>query len=326
MGILPVTTRFDGAPRKFGIELEYTALGLLESVEAVESIYGGRREQVGKYRYKLHDTPAGTFTVELDIKMMHQLNAHFGKETEAGQHRLEEAADAILSPIITRLSPTEIITPPLQESELAQLEQLVSLLRERGAQGTGASVLNAYGLHINTDTPGLDAATLLAYLQAFVLLQDWLSEQTEMDLTRLIAQYAKLFPEAYAKHILQPSYQPTIGELIDDYLHFNPSRDRALDMLPLFAYIDEPRVRAVIKDMRVQIRPTFHFRMPNCRIDEADWRVQDEILHWGHVEKLAHDHSLRQHMSEAYLADTERLMHRFDDEWPEQTARWLALA
>jgi hypothetical protein len=326
MGILPIITRFDGAPRKFGIELEYTSLGLLESVEAVEAIYGGQREQVGKYRYKLHDTPCGTFTVELDVKLMHQLSAHFGKEKETGQHRFEDTADALLSPVMTRLSPTEIITPPLQESELEQLEQLVALLRDRGARGTGASVLNAYGLHINTDAPSLEAAPLLAYLQAFVLLQDWLTEQTEMDLTRLIAQYAKLYPEAYAKHILQPSYHPTIETLIDDYLSFNPSRDRALDMLPLFAYIDESRVRAVVKDMRVQIRPTFHFRMPNCRIDEADWHVRDEILHWGHVEKLANDHALRQRMSEAFLADTERLMHRFDDEWPEQTARWLALA
>ncbi len=325
MSIFLTPNRFDGTPRKIGVELEYTALDLKASVATVQEVFGGHPEQVGKYRYRLHDTAQGMFTVELDVKLMHQLSTHVGTE-EAERHRLEETADALLSPIMTRLSPTEIITPPLLESELEPLERLVALLRARGAKGTGASMLNAYGMHLNIDIPSLESEVILAYLQAFVLLQDWLTEQLEMDLTRLIAQYAKPFPEAYAKHILHPGYRPDIETLIDDYLAFNPSRDRALDMLPMFVWMDEPRVRAVVKDARVQARPTFHFRMPNCRIDEPGWTIGTEVQAWGHVERLAEDATLRRRMAKAFLADTQRLMHRFDDEWREQTARWLAPA
>lgn len=325
MSIFRKTLRFDGTPRKVGVELEYTGLGLEDSVKAVRDVFGGHEERLDRYRYRMTDTPLGDFTVELDMKLMHQLQAKMddepGNETQV---LLSEAADTLLNPFVTRLSPTEIITPPLLEEDLPKLETLVGILREKGAKGTGASMLNAYGLHLNIDLPALDAPTITAYLQAFALLQDWLIEEMEMDLTRYLAQYAKPFPEAYAKHILQPDYQPSMEQLIGDYLDFNPSRDRALDMLPLFAYLDEPQVRSVVKDGRVKARPTFHFRLPNCRLDEPHWTVESEARYWSYVERLAEDETLRRRMADAFLADTERLMHRFDHEWQEQTAQWLA--
>lgn len=325
MSIFRRTQRFDGTPRKIGLELEYTGLGLEDSVDAVRKVFGGHPQQLDRYRYVLKDIPLGDFTVELDMKLMHQLQAQKGNPSGSeAQLRLTEAADTLLNPLVTRLSPTEIITPPLLEEDLPQLETLVDLLRQKGAKGTGASMLNAYGLHLNIDLPALDAATILAYLQAFVLLQDWLIEAMEMDLTRYLAQYAKPFPHAYAKHILMPGHHPALPQIIDDYLSYNPSRDRALDMLPLFAFLDESRVRAVVKDGRVKARPTFHFRLPNCRLDEHHWTLESEVRYWSYVEWLAENETLRRQMADAFLADTERLMHRFDDEWQEQTAQWLA--
>ncbi|OBX33760.1 putative amidoligase enzyme [Halomonas elongata] len=38
--------------------------------------------------------------------------------------------------------------------------------------------------------------------------------------------------------MLDPDYQPDLRTLIDDYLEYNPTRNRELDLLPLFAYLD----------------------------------------------------------------------------------------
>ena len=36
-------------------------------------------------------------------------------------------------------------------------------------------------------------------------------------------------------------------------------------------------------------RPTFHYRLPNCRVDEPDWRIAHEWNAWVTVEALAAD-------------------------------------
>ena len=100
-------------------------------------------------------------------------------------------------------------------------------------------------------------------LKSFFCLYDWMIDVERPDLARRVTPYINHFESDYIKLVLNRDYDPTIEQLIDDYLEYNPTRNRNLDMLPLFAFIDEKRVRSVVDDPRVNARPTFHYRLPN---------------------------------------------------------------
>ena len=61
------------------------------------------------------------------------------------------------------------------------------------------------------------------------------------DSTRAPLGFADPFPIEYARLLAAPDYWPDIPSLIDDYLAFNPTRNRDLDMLPLLLHFDEAR-------------------------------------------------------------------------------------
>ena len=98
-----------------------------------------------------------------------------------------------------------------------------------------------FGLHINPETPRVDAATLLNYLRAFVLLYPCLEQRIKVDITRRLGPYINSFPDEYVRLILAEDYPATAERLIDDYVRFNPTRNRPLDMLPVLACLDRER-------------------------------------------------------------------------------------
>jgi hypothetical protein len=71
-------------------------------------------------------------------------------------------------------------------------------------------------------------------------------------------------------------------------------------MLPLFTHLDEARVRAVVDDDRINARPTFHYRLPNCDIDNPGWNLDHPWQLWLEVEKLSNDESRLQEFCAAY--------------------------
>jgi hypothetical protein len=77
--------------------------------------------------------------------------------------------------------------------------------------------------------------------------------------------------------------------LIDDYLDASPSRNRELDMLPLFAHLDHDRVRARLPYEKISARPTFHYRLPDSRVDDPAWTIAADWNRWVEVERLACD-------------------------------------
>lgn len=76
---------------------------------------------------------------------------------------------------------------------------------------------------------------------------------------------------------------------MDDYLASNAGRKRALNMLPIFAWLDRERVMASIADYRVKARPTLYCRLPNCGIEKPHWDLRPSWAHWRVVEDLAAD-------------------------------------
>lgn len=321
---MPPKTRTDnGDERHVGVEVEYIGVSLEDTARIIARLWNGTVEWQHEHHVSIHCPELGKFVVELDVSWMQRLSEIAREERESDDFPLAELADKVLSPVVSEVAPNEIVTPPLPFSRLHEIDQLTSAMRNAGAKGTGESILYAFGVHLNPEVPSHKAADLLPYLQAFVLLYEWMKDQMDIDATRMLTGFAHGFPVRYAKKILSPGYAPGMAQMIDDYLADNPTRNRALDMLPFFAFMDEKRVRAMVEDTLVKSRPTFHFRMPNCRINEAGWGIADAWHYWLQVEKLAGNPQGLHHLGEIFLQTHRNPTHYFTDEWLKQTAKWL---
>ena len=203
--------------------------------------------------------------------------------------------------------------------------EYMEAMREAGAKGTGDRLTNAFGMQFNPEIPDDRADTITAYLKAFLCLYDWLAERTEVNLARRIPTYVDPFPAAYVKRVTTPEYWPDQARLIDDYLEHNPTRNRALDMLPLFRHLDEQRVLARAPDPLIKARPTFHYRLPDCRIDEPGWDMTPAWNDWLQIERLACDRERLQRCCEAYQQWLHQGLGRLLESWPRQVERdWLS--
>ena len=107
-----------------------------------------------------------------------------------------------------------------------------------------------------------------------------------------------------------------MAKLIDDYIAFNPTRNRDLDLLPLLAFIDEAEVRRQLPDEKINPRPTFHYRLPDMQLGDPDWGLASEWNRWVLVERLAEDGERLAALCRDYLD------HRGDrDEWADAPGR-----
>lgn len=312
----PVTSKQDGTPRCVGFELEFTGLTLDQTVAALKDSLGGVPESTSVAENKLHVEHLGTFNIELDWEFIKRAA---GEREQAG-----EGDDWVnlLTQAATLLVPMEVVCPPIPLADLGKLLPMVDALREAGAIGTSHSALAAYGVHINTELPRLDAGTLNDYLRAFGLLQWWLVEDLQVDLTRKISPYIDLYPQAYLEQLLARS-APTLDLVFADYLQHNATRNRALDMLPVLADIDSERVRRAVDDPKIKARPTFHYRLPDCHIEDADWTLLTPWNNWLVVEQLAGNRSALDELSSAFLAADRPVIGVARAPWVEFLDQWL---
>ena len=314
----------DDALRRVGVEVELAGLSPDEIVHLLQLRFGGEKEVESPFVYHLKHSRLGNFRIELDAEMLkkHGQQIELGKDEDPEQENsvqmkvVDLYTDALTSSA-EMFVPWEIVTDPIKMNELSILNPIFSELRKAGAEGTKESIRYAFGVHLNPELPSLDADTILRYLQAYIVMHDWLVEKENVDLMRRITPYIAPFKTDYIRKVLDPDYQPDMDTLIDDYLAHNPTRNRSLDMLPLFTHIDEERVRNVIEDSRVKARPTLHYRLPNCEIDEPSWELWTVWQNWLQVETLANHEALPE-LVEDYLASVKTLRHKFSSAWSEQ--------
>lgn len=312
----------EGKPRRVGVELEFSGLDVEAAATLVQACFGGVIEPRGRYDSRVNDTRFGTFGVELDFQFLRRLGRR--EEDEDAVLDLNRLSEQMLSLIAQRVVPLEIVAPPIAIAQLGELEPLVARLREAGALGTRHSLAYAFGLQLNPELPALDARTVTAYFKAFLCLHDWLRSAGEVDVVRRLTPYIKAFSNDYVRKVVATDYWPDLDTLIDDYLQVNPDRNRALDMLPLFAHLDASRVRRHVDDPRIKARPTLHYRLPNCEIDQPEWRVLDPWRHWLHVEHLA---ASEQQLEAACAAYHEHLQSSIDgllSNWAKRSERFLS--
>lgn len=294
--------------------------------EAVRAEFGGRIEGGGAFVTHVRETEYGDFKVELDASVLrdHRYREHLRRLGIELDEKDRESLDRWLADAAARLVPYEIVAPPVPMSVLPRLDRVRAALQRQGAQGTQASLLYAFGLQLNIEAHSLNADWLTPLLQAFVLLYEALVKAGNIDLARRLTPFIKPFPGSYVRHLLHPAYRPGIGELIDDYLEYNPTRNRPLDMLPLFAVVDEQRIgSAPVEHELIKPRPALHYRLPNCEIDDPDWTLARPFNAWAEVEHLAADTDRLEEAREEYLRRPAQALGQFADEWARRIRDWF---
>ena len=322
----PKTTNTDGKERQVGFEFEFTGVEMENVASMITSLYGGEITQFSTYKFEIKNTEFGDFDLELDAQLIREkkyekflssigIDLSIFENIEPLEDSLKELASSVV--------PYEIITPPVVLSEIYRFTSLVNELRKRKAKGTGSSFIYAFGLHINPEIADASTESLLNHLRAFVMLDSWIRKEAEIDVSRRVTPFINPFEEDYIRHILNPAYQPSLKEFIEDYFSFGNTRNRALDMLPLFMYLDERLTSTLIEDALTKARPTYHYRLPNCSLEDESWTLSDEWNRWVLVEKLADNQKVLNKLSEAYLKMREEKVMRFEAKWLNLIDIWI---
>lgn len=305
-----IPDNMDGQPRKVGVEIEFAGVGPIQAARLVEMTFGGQVHQQSPHRLTVTDTPWGTFHVELDSKYVHpdetlleRMRASDGQPPGMGEHlraNLHSRTREWLGDMVAGLVPTEIVCPPIPWHDLSRVDELFDALRRHGAEGTDASLMYGFGLHLNAEIPAADVESVLAHLRAYLILADWLRDQIVVDMTRDMLPHTRPFHSEYADKVLDPEYRPTLDALIEDHLVANPTRNRELDLLPLFAWLKPDHPNPLLREALVKPRPTYHYRLPNASLSDANWGVGIEWNRWVEVERLAADADKLAERSAAY--------------------------
>lgn len=320
---LPNRTNASGELRRVGVEIEMNGLSLPRLAEVTAAQLGLEVSAESRYEYRLSGDPAGVWQAEVDFRLLKEMGQTQYRQGEFGDE-VRQTLESLLHRVSEPFVPLELVSPPLPLDRLDDIEQLNQQLRAAGAKGSSDQLLNAFGLQFNPELPALDATTIRRYLQAYLCLNDWLVHHDQTDLARRVTPYIDPFPRDYVQRVLDGAYQPDLATLIDDYLHWNPTRNRALDLLPLFAELDPQRVRAVTDDPLIKPRPTFHYRLPDCQIHRPDWSPVRAWNDWCQVEYLAAEPVRLAACASAYRRLQGPPLERWMNDWvAEVEGQWL---
>lgn len=285
---LPHPNTDDSTPRKVGVEIEFAGLSEAETAELAREQFGGIVEQTGPRKLSVTGSAIGTIEIVLDTALR--------KLSDDGL--VDAGLDAARG-----LIPVEIVTEPLNPGDLPDLDQFRDTLREAGAMGTKEGLLLGFGVHLNVAVVAPDAPHTLATVRAFALLEDHLRANAPIDLTRRVMPFVEPWPRAFTDALTAEGEDLSFDRLRALYAHHCNSRNHALDLLPLFAHADEDRFATLFPDQtNTKGRPAYHFRLPDCRIDDPDWSLAQEWARWWQVETVASQPAVLAALSKAYTA------------------------
>ncbi|MCB1693028.1 MAG: amidoligase family protein [Pseudomonadales bacterium] len=310
---LPRRETAQGQPRHVGFELEFGGLTFRDCLTTLKDNIEGDCEEVSSVEAEITHPVHGAFRLELDWQFLKNF---------ARDRSLDPRAIDMMAEIAGTVVPMELVLPPLAFEEIDSADAIIKALRSAGAHGTAHSPLYAFGVHINTEIPALDAATLVRYLTAYCILQDYLVVAHRVDASRRLAPWIQPYGPDYIANVLDYG-EPSFEELIDDYLAFNPTRNRALDLLPIFAEVDEPRVRRTLPEEKINPRPAFHYRLANSEVDNPDWHISTEWNRWCLVERLADSNAELGALAHEYRRRLRADTFATDAKWVDYMTSWL---
>lgn len=320
-----------GEARSLGIEIEFSDLEPDKITQIVQGMFGGKINWLSPFEIEVSDTQLGRFKIELDSSQIKEA----GKKTDikgdltqqdilSSDNSLELTYMKALSSIANTVVPWEVVTPPLRLTDLPNIYSLVNRMRDAGAKGTRDSLRYSFGVHLNPETTDVKPDAIVNHLRSFFCLYDWILNVEKPDLARRLSPHIKHFPKEYILKIVDPGYKPDLDRLIHDYIDHNPSRNRDLDMLPMFAFLNPSIIEERISDQRVNARPTYHYRLPNCDIGNPSWNIDLAVEMWMLVEELAIDPKLISVCAE-YRAEIQGHTPLFSAKWKDRVAQLLSL-
>ncbi len=291
---LPDLPEGRGAAREVGVELEFGALPPERAARLAAEALGGRLRQLSAGEWLLEDSALGELKIYLDTAFR-----------PGGSDKASEAGVAIARQVV----PIEIVTAPVTQSDLPRLQRLVAALAASGAEGSRSHVLHGFGLHLNVALADPEGGRDMPRIaRAFALLEPWLRARDPLDMSRRVLPFTQPFPRPFAEAVagLRPDAPPAaLFDLIDAHID---SRNHGLDLLPAYAHVAPARfARHPAAGSTVSARPAYHFRMPESRIDEADWSLSYDWRRWVLVERAAADDEVTARL--AALTERERTWH-----------------
>lgn len=289
---LPDLPEGPGAPRAVGVELEFGALAPEAAAEICREIVGGTLQQVSASEWRIDESRLGHLKIYLDSAWR-----------PGGTDRAAEMGVAVARQVV----PIEVVTEPLSQTRLADVDALAGALAEAGAEGSRAHLVHSFGLHLNVTLADPDTGRdLTRVARAFALLEDWLRARDPMDMSRRVLPFTAPYPPDFVDALvaLAPDAPPTsLFDLIDAHL---ASRNHGLDLMPAYAHLAPERfARHAAAAGAVAARPAYHFRQPESRIGEPGWSLAYDWRRWWLVERVAADDTLAAKVAASRAAATE---------------------
>ena len=273
-----------GEIRRVGFEIEFGGLELEPAGRALAEAVEGRLALTGELTAEV-ESRWGTFGLELDSSFFQR--RAYGAYLD-GLGALGRGLERALIRLGEVVIPFEIVTPPLPITDMDVVERVRETLLRHAAKGATSAPFRAFGLQLNPEVPDFRAATLVTYLKAYFHLEPHLREAMPIPFSRRLAPYIHQFPAAYVRLVCDRAYRPGLRRLMVDYLEMNPTRNRPLDLLPLFAELDRELVLSYpVERELVKPRPTFHYRLPSSQVHDPRWSIAREWERWLEVERLA---------------------------------------
>jgi len=285
---LPTPLNASGQLRRVGVEVELGGIDASEVAKLCAGTLGGRAEQQDTHEWQADGSALGKLEVYLDTAL---------RKTQAGALR-----DAGLE-LGREVVPVEIVTQPVTLDRLAELDRLRRALRDAGALGSTSGLFFGFGVHLNMEVADRTVPAMLRPLLAYALIEDWMREAQPIDPARRLLPFTDPYPTRFVEGLIDLGLDAGLEDLIRLYLGETPTRNRGLDMLPLLADLWPEMVEAGLDEgTKLSPRPAFHFRLPDCRIDEADWSLLEEWNRWLLVELVADDTELMQELAAHWRA------------------------
>ncbi|WP_108485244.1 amidoligase family protein [Oceaniglobus ichthyenteri] len=268
---LPNPANCTGAPRRVGVEIEFSGLGEQAACNVLTRTLGGRAHQIDSVKWLVENSEIGELQVYLDVFLRD------AKKSPIRDVVLEAGRGVV---------PVEVVSRPLDRDGLIALDRARAALCQAGALGSGAGALNGFGVHFNIEARGDSVGDIFPTLLAFALCEPWLRLHNRINVTRRLLPWTDAYPYGLLDGLVALWPDPDMTRLIDTYLAHAPSRNYGLDMLPLFAHIDRDRVMRKMGQAQA-VRPTFHFRLPDSLIDDPDWSLSQGWDQWRLIERIA---------------------------------------
>lgn len=268
--LTPEDTEASAETGRVGVEVEFGGLSERQVAKSLAIWLGGRSTKVDAYSYKVSSRQFGHWVAELDT---------------AWRDEIALAGDLGAS-VAREIIPVEIVTPPLQRSDLGIVDTMLRRLAALGARGSRSTLVGAYGIHFNPEEHW-PQRRLVPIARSFAALEPWLRHVSDLDIARRALPFINPWPPALVRVLLSPGAAVLdAASFATLYLQHVRTRNHGLDLLPILRHLDGATVNASL-GATGSARPTYHFRLPECRLDEAGWSLQREWAKWRIVETVA---------------------------------------